>query len=107
MNDARGVGVGERAGRIRDDPACLRDRHGTAGRPLAQGLAVDERHGEVDATVTLSEVEDRRHARMIEGRVGAGLAEKAFARLGGASELVGQDLERDLTPQQTILRLPD
>jgi hypothetical protein len=81
-----------------------RDRQPAGAHQLGEALALDQLHRqEANAVVLLHRVEHH-DARMIEARDRPRLALEAGEAIGIARERLGQQLERNLTPEPRVLR---
>ena len=91
--------------RVRDLAAEAQDllgRQGSAGQPRAQGLALDQLHGDVDVPVGFADLVDRADVRMIELRRQPRLAQQPRARRGIGERRGRQDLERDVAVEPRV-----
>ena len=104
MHDAGGVRLGEALGGLDGDvEELLRRQRLARGDELAQGLALDELHGDVDGPVGLADVVDRQDVGVVQGRGRAGLLLEALAAVGIGRRGRRQDLDRDLAPELRVL----
>ena len=80
MDDAGGVRLGEALGGLDGDvEELLRRQRLARGDELAQRLALDELHGDVDRAVGLADVVDREDVRVVQRRGRARLLLEALA----------------------------
>ena len=97
MNDAARVGMGEGVRQLAKDPDGLGERQPAgAAKPLLQGLAVDERHHEVERRPVGSRVEQRQDVWMLELCGGLDLGQKTVGADDGRDVRL-QNLDRDVT----------
>jgi len=73
----------------------------------AQWLPVDQLHCKEGAAVGFTELVDRRHVGMREGRGSPRLAREALAALLVGQCVHGQDLQGDVAPKPRIARAVD
>src|SRR6185503_2529972 len=113
VDDAFAVSVLERVGRFPGDPEGVLQRElALPVQPIAERLAVDERHGEpenVRAAVRPphgAAVEDREDVRMLEPCREADLPLEPLGAEGGG-DLGMEDLERDGAVVPQVSREPD
>ena len=95
MDDALAVRLVERVGDLGRDLQRLVERQRPLLEARGQRLAVEMRHDEVVRAVDVADVVDAADVRMVERGDGARLALEAGARIGIASDLGRQDLDRD------------
>ena len=77
--------------------------HRLPGRDeLAQGLSLDELHGDVDGPVGLTDVVDRQDVRVVQGGGRAGLLLESLPAIGVGGHGLGQDLDRRLAPELRV-----
>ena len=103
MDDPLFVGLLERRGDLVRDVESFFDRNGTTRDALGKGLTRDELEHEVVGVVGVLEPIDRGDVRMVERRENLGFALESSQPLRVLSELLGQDLDGDVTPE---LRVP-
>ncbi len=97
----------ERLRRLARDPERVFDRElPLAAEPVAQALALDQRHGEPEPAGGLAGVEDGQDVRMLEPRGELDLAEEAL-RAERIGELGVEHLERHRAVVPHVLREPD
>ena len=104
VDDAVPVGVVERAGDLTGDPERVVDRElALAPEPVAERLALDERHGEPELAAGLTGVENGQDVGMLEPGGELDLALEALgAERGG--ELGEEDLEGDRAVVAEVVR---
>ena len=108
MDDAAAVGLGEAKGDLRGDIQRLLDAQRPALDLAAQGLAVVERHGEIEAAVRrVSELQDGAEIGMVEAGRGARLLLEPLARPRIAGQLRGQEFEGDGAREPGVPSLVD
>ena len=108
VDDAGGVGLGQALGGLDGDIEQPLGRQRLAGGDeLAQGLSLDQLHGDVEGAVGLADVVDGQDVGMIQGRGRAGLLLEALAAIGIRRDGGGQDLDRDLAPELRVPRPVD
>ena len=103
VDDAAVVRVAERVGDLVGNAKDVGDRQRSVARqPVAEGLALDERHDVEDKPVDLARIEEREDIRVAEVGRGGDLAQEAFvAERGG--EFGAEDLHRDLAVVLEVL----
>ncbi len=103
VDDAVPVGVVERVGDLARDPDGVGDRELLlAAQPVAQRLALDERHDVEEAAVRLARVEQRQDVRVLQIRRQLDLGEEPLGA-DHRGELGTHELERDLAVVPEIL----
>ena len=104
MNNAGGVGGGERVGDLHRVFQRLAEGQAFALDELVERLAIDPFHGdEVDA-IRRTNVVDGNDIGMVERRGGSGLLGEALFPFEVDHRLAGQDLDGDRTPQTRVER---
>ena len=105
VDDFVSVRVGERVGDLPGDAGRVPDREPPLGfEELAQGRAVDAPHDDVKDLLLPSDLVNRHDVRMLEPRDGLRLAQEARGDRGRRRELHVQDLHRDITIQDVVMR---
>ena len=103
VDDAVAVGVVERRGGLGGD--AHRVGHGQlllAADPVADGLALDERHDVIEEAVGVARVDESQDVRVLQVGGGLDLGQEAFGADDGA-EFGAQDLDRDLAVVLDVL----
>jgi hypothetical protein len=95
MRDALAVRLVERLGDLDRNLQRLVQRQRPVLQPRGQRLAVQMRHDQVVRAIDAADVVDATDVGMVQGRDGASLALEARPRIGIASDLTRQDLDRD------------
>ncbi len=101
VDHPRGVGCGQGAGRLPDQPRQLGHRR-TILDELHERLSLDQLHAEERPAVAIPAVIDRADVRMIQRRGRERLAAKAFQPGRVLGTLLGQELERDLAVEAKL-----
>jgi hypothetical protein len=107
MDDALGVGDVESIGNLNSEVKDLRKWKRVAMNMLAQGLAVNEFHGDERTMILLANVVDGANAGVVESGSGVGFAAKALQSLGILRHVFGQKLEGDGAVQASVLGFVD
>ncbi len=105
MDDAGGVGGGERRGELAGDGG--RRGHGKAPvrlaiQELGQGRALVERHGQKAHAFVLADLVDGADVRVVEGGGGLGLAAEADLVRGAHGAPMMKELDRHLAAQLDV-----
>ena len=107
VHHALAVGIVERAGHLLHDPASGRKRERPLTRePLAEGLALHQRHDIVEQAVYGARVMERQDVRVMQRGGRLDLAEEPLAAHGGG-DVVVQDLHRYLPVVLVVPRQVD
>jgi hypothetical protein len=80
---------------------------GSRSCELAEGIAFDVLHHDEVEVALPAELVDLRHVRGADRGGQPSFLEEHLAPLGVARDVSGQDLDRDGTPKDRVLRLPD
>ena len=108
VDDAVAVGLGEAAGDLHGDVQRLLDAQRPTLDLAAQGLAVVEGHGDIEAAVRrISQLQDGAEVGMVEAGRGARLLLEPLARLRIARQLRSQEFEGDGAREPGVPRLVD
>ncbi len=107
VDDARFVRRGERVAEVARHLYDVFDRDRPVGDPVAERRPFDVLEDEVEPDrLLLPHVEERHEVRVGDRRRGARLVlhprEELLARLRGDAEIVAQDLDRDVTPEDGV-----
>ena len=82
-------------------------REGAAGKTLGQSFALDHLHDENGTTFEVEDVIESGDSGMIERSEEPCLVLQARAPLGARGELIGKDLQRDLSPEPGVASAKD
>jgi hypothetical protein len=99
MGDPAGVSRSESVGQGRGQIEQSVERKPPLGNQLPERLPLDDFHGKQDAARGFFDRVDRNDVRMIEGRDRPGFPLEARPALGVLCDVVGQDLQCDVTAQ--------
>ena len=101
VDDSGRVRLGEALGDLDAVVEQLFRRQGIArDDELAQRLALDELHRDVEGTVGLADVVDREDVRVVQRRCGARLELETLAAVRIRCRCARKDLDRDLAPER-------
>ncbi len=103
MDDARSVRGVERVGNLDPKLDQLFERHRPVADPVFQRLAFEKLHRDEPLPAVLADLVNRADVRMVQRRRGARLAHEAVGRGAIAGQLIGQELQRDVTAKQKVL----
>jgi hypothetical protein len=107
MDDAMLVRFGESIGDAASDAADIRLRQRAARDEGRERLAFDELHHDERAPFRFLERMDRRNVRVVELRGGSRFAPHARDCFGVRSNLLREDLDRDVAAEARVLCPPD
>ena len=102
MHDAALVRGVERVDELTRDPERLGNRQPSALQPIGERGPVDELHDERRHTALFFNAVEDRDVGMVQRRQGPRFPLEALDAVAVASKCVGQDLERDVTPQSHV-----
>ena len=102
MDDALGVGGGERFRDLGPDGDGVVERQRPAAEHAREALAFDVLHDDVGMGVDVEDVVDRRDVGVGEPAGGARLAMETLARVGHAQPRFRRTLERDVPPEPRV-----
>jgi len=102
MDDAGGVRFGQRVRRLYPDVHHFAGKERRFPDPFGQALAVHVLHDDEDTAVFFAYFVDRADIGVIERGGGLRLVDEPFPCLGIAVPLLGQHLDRHLTPEGVV-----
>src|SRR5580704_17350408 len=107
MNDSLGVGGIERVVDFDGEIENLVDFERLAGDFFLQRLAFEELHHDESLTLVAADFVDGANVGVVKRRSGAGFALESFEGLRVFGEAFWKELQRDETPQGSVLGLVD
>ncbi len=107
MDDPLGVRGGERVGDLDRELDRGLDLHRFAADVLLERPALQQLHDDEPPPLPLADVVDRADVRVVERRGGARLAQVAVDGFRVLGALLGNELQRDVAMEASVLGLPD
>jgi hypothetical protein len=107
MHDAGIMRRFERLGELSRDRKRLIERQRPVPNAIGELVAIDELHHQGDCAARLLETVNLSDVRMIERRQRAGFAFETGEALGIVGERLGEDFDRDVTPEASVARAID
>ena len=107
VDDALGVGSFKAIGNLDADVQEFRYFYGLVANALLERLALEQFHGDKWSAFEFSNIVNRADVRMVESRCGSRFAPKSLNGLGILRNVVGKELESNITAQSSVLGFVD